>query len=38
MNDIQYLCTGIGIGLLMRTIIALLDWAIKEIEKHVPRS
>lgn len=38
MSDIYFLMVGMGIGLAMRVIIALLDVAIKEIEKHVPRS
>lgn len=38
MSDIYFLMVGMGIGLMMRVIIALLDVAIKEIEKHVPRS
>ncbi len=38
MSDIYFLMVGMGIGLTMRVIIALLDVAIKEIEKHVPRS
>lgn len=36
MNDIYYLLVGMGLGLLMRVLIALLDVAIKEIDKHVP--
>lgn len=38
MSDIYFLMVGMGIGLTMRVIVALLDVAIKEIEKHVPRS
>ena len=38
MSDIYYLLVGMGLGLCMRVLIALLDVAIKEIEKHVPRS
>lgn len=38
MSDIYFLMVGMGIGLTMRVIIALIDVAIKEIEKHVPRS
>jgi hypothetical protein len=37
MNDIYYLLVGMGFGLGMRVLIALLDVAIKQIEKHVPR-
>jgi len=37
MSDIYYLLVGMGLGLCMRVLIALLDVAIKEIEKHVPR-
>jgi hypothetical protein len=37
MNDIYYLLVGMGLGLGMRVLIALLDVAVKEIEKHVPR-
>lgn len=33
MNDIYYLMVGMGIGLSMRMLMALLDVAIKEIEK-----
>jgi len=38
MSDIYYLLVGMGLGLTMRVVIALLDVAVKEIEKHVPRS
>lgn len=38
MSDIYYLLFGMVIGLVMRVLMALLDVAIKEIEKHVPRS
>jgi hypothetical protein len=37
MSDIYYLLVGMGIGIGMRVLMALLDVAIKEIEKHVPR-
>jgi len=37
MSDIYYLLFGMGLGLGMRVLMALLDVAIKEIEKHVPR-
>jgi capsular polysaccharide biosynthesis protein len=37
MSDIYYLLVGMVIGLGMRVLMALLDVAIKEIEKHVPR-
>lgn len=37
MSDIYFLLVGMGLGLFMRVLIALLDVAIKEIEKHVPR-
>lgn len=38
MSDIFYLMCGLMIGLLMRVVNVLLDVAIKEIEKRVPRS
>lgn len=37
MNDIYYLLVGMGLGLGMRVLVASLDVAVKEIEKHVPR-
>lgn len=38
MSDLYYFLCGLGIGLLMKVVNALLDWAIKEVEKRVPRS
>ncbi len=38
MSDIVFLLLGIGIGLAMRLIVAVLDVAIKQVEYHVPRS
>jgi len=37
MSDIYYLLVGMVIGLGMRVLMALLDVAIMEIEKHVSR-
>lgn len=38
MGDIYFLLVGMALGIFMRVFLALVEVAIKEIEKHVPRS